>query len=173
MASGRLPTKTARLTCNTVAYHRTRSDIEAPGELPMRTRMRPRTVFAFALTILAAGCASVHEIECRPGEKRSVSETMYFGTAKPSGVVSVAEWSEFLRTSVTTRFPRGLTVWQASGQWLGADGTIAREASFVLSLVHPDDESSESAVRAIAAEYKSRFDQEAVLRVKNPACASF
>lgn len=128
---------------------------------------------ALALTILATGCVSVQELKCAPGEERSIDELMYFGTAKAGGVVSVEEWSEFLRTSVTPRFPRGLTVWQASGQWLGADGTITREASYVLSLVHPDDERSENAVRAIAAEYKSRFDQEAVLRVKNPACASF
>jgi hypothetical protein len=98
---------------------------------------------------------------------------MYFGTAKPAGVVTAEEWSEFLRVAVTPRFPQGLSAWQASGQWKGADGVIVQEASYVLSLVHPDDERSESAVRAIASEYKSRFSQEAVLRLKSHVCASF
>ena len=100
---------------------------------------------------------------------------MYFGTAKPTGggIVTPGEWAEFLRTAVTPRFPQGLTVWPASGQWKTAAGAIAREDSFVLSLVHPGDEHSDRAVRAIAAEYKSRFQQEAVLRVKSAVCASF
>jgi hypothetical protein len=98
---------------------------------------------------------------------------IYFGSAKPTGVVTSEEWAEFLRSSVTPRFPQGFSVWQAAGQWQGADGAIVREDSFVLSLVHPEDEHSEGSVRAIAAEYKSRFEQEAVLRVKSHGCASF
>ena len=119
------------------------------------------------------GCAAVQETRCAPGEERAVDDVMIFGTAKPVGAVTPEEWTEFLRTSVTPRFPQGLTVWQASGQWKGADNTIVHEASFVLSLVHPDDKSSEDAVRAIADEYKSRFSQESVLRVKSHACVSF
>lgn len=111
--------------------------------------------------------------KCGPGEERLVNDLLYFGTAKPAGVVTSEEWTEFLRTAVTPRFPRGLTVWQASGQWRSADGSIAHEASFVLNLVHPEDELNESAVRAITAAYKSSFDQEAVLRVKSYACVSF
>ena len=42
-----------------------------------------------------------------------------------------------------------------------------------LVLMVADDERAESAVRSIAAEYKSRFNQEAVLRVKSHACTSF
>jgi hypothetical protein len=119
------------------------------------------------------GCAAVQESRCAPGEDRAVDDVMVFGTAKPAGVVTPGEWAEFLRTSVTPRFPQGLTVWQASGQWKGADNTIVHEASFVLSLVHPDDAPSEAAVRAIADDYKSRFSQESVLRIKSHACVSF
>lgn len=133
---------------------------------------RLRTPVALAL-LAAAGCASVREPGCAPGEARSVYDLMYFGTAKPTGAVTLDEWAEFLQASVTPRFPQGLTVWAASGQWQGADGAVVREGSFVLSLVHPDDERNEAAVRAIAAEYKARFNQEAVLRVKNRVCASF
>lgn len=138
--------------------------------LPMT---RIRITMVLATVFIAGGCASVHEQRCSPGEEYSVNSVMYFGAAKPVGMVTLEEWTEFLRASVTPHFPQGLTAWQASGQWKGADGGIVQEASFVLSLVHPDDERSEGAVRAIASEYKSRFNQEAVLRLKSHVCASF
>jgi Protein of unknown function (DUF3574) len=97
---------------------------------------------------------------------------LYFGTAKPSGVVTPNEWEDFLRTSITPRFPNGFTVWQASGQWQHSAKTITKETSLVVSLVHSDDDYSEKAVRTIVNDYKRRFEQESVLRVKNPVCVS-
>lgn len=126
-----------------------------------------------ALAITIGGCASVHQPACTGDERASIQDSLYFGTAKPGGAVTPEEWAEFLKSVVTPRFPQGLTVWQASGQWLGADGTVVREASHVLNLLHPNDAASEKAVIEIAAAYKVRFQQEAVLRVKAPACVSF
>ena len=122
---------------------------------------------------LLAGCASPTPLRCRAHEEPLVSDQLFFGTERPGGIVSPSEWSEFLRGVVTPKFPEGLTVWQASGQWRAAGGAITSEASHVLSLVHPETEAAESAVRAIVTEYKSRFQQEAVLRVRGNACASF
>lgn len=114
-----------------------------------------------------------YDLQCGSGERRFVNDQLYFGTAKPTGVVTSEEWTEFLRTAVTPRFPQGLSVWLALGQWRSADGSITHEESFVLNLVHPEDEPNESAVRAITTEYKSNFAQESVLRVKSYACVSF
>lgn len=125
------------------------------------------------LAALLAGCSTVRTPSCAAGEQRSVSELLYFGTAKPMGVVSSEEWSAFLGGVVTPRFPQGLSAWQASGQWQSADGSLTRENSFVLNLVHPQGEQDDNAIQAIVAEYKSRFRQEAVLRVKSYACVSF
>ncbi|MBI3716516.1 MAG: DUF3574 domain-containing protein [Betaproteobacteria bacterium] len=125
------------------------------------------------MALSLAGCASVHQPACSSGEQLLVNESLYFGTGKPVGVVTPAEWAEFLKGVVTPRFPQGLTVLQASGQWRGADGVVVREGSQVLILVHPDDASNEKAVLEIVAAYKSQFQQEAVLRVKAHACASF
>ena len=133
----------------------------------------PRFVLAAMLALTFAGCASVHRNACSSGEPPSVQESLYFGTAKPAGVVTPEEWAEFLRNTVTPRFPQGLTAWQASGQWRGADGAIVREASHVLTLIHPDDETHEQAVLEIVAAYKARFQQEAVLRVQAHVCPSF
>ena len=121
-----------------------------------------------------AGCAtSPAQIACASGEQRLVHEALYFGTATPTGVVTRAQWDEFLASVVTPRFPDGLTAWQASGQWRGADGTIVHEDSHVLNLLHPDDAASDRAVREIVEAYKTRFAQDAVLRVQAQACASF
>lgn len=125
-----------------------------------------------ALPPLLAGCSSLLHDSCAPGEQAAVSELLYFGTNMPDGTVSSEEWTEFLSTTVTPRFPAGLTVWQASGQWQSSDGEPTRENSYVLSLIHPAHAQAETAVLAIVAEYKARFHQDAVLRVKAHACMS-
>ena len=125
------------------------------------------------LAALLVGCSTLHGPSCTAGEQRSVSELLYFGTAKPKGVVSAEEWSAFLGSVVTPRFPQGLSAWQAAGQWQSADGSLKRENSFVLNLVHPEGEAGDKAIQAIVTEYKARFQQEAVLRVKSYACTSF
>jgi hypothetical protein len=98
----------------------------------------------------------------------SVSDRLYFGRSIPGGgAVSEAEWTGFLRDVVTPRFPAGLTVWRAQGQWRDSAGVIVQERSFVLELIHPADARFDASVDEIIAEYKRRFRQEAVLRVRD------
>lgn len=125
-----------------------------------------------AALLWLSGCATLWAPECASGERVSISEILYFGTNKPGGVVSFEEWSRFLREVVTPKFPDGFSVWQASGQWQGNDGTLIKESTFVLSLVHEREPSLEKNVRAIISEYKTRFQQEAVLRMKSHVCIS-
>lgn len=120
-----------------------------------------------------AACGALHGSPCSPDQQRLTSETLYFGTATPTGTVTAEEWSAFLGESVTARFPQGLSVWPAAGQWRSADGSLTRDSSFVLNLVHPGDPAIDEAIRSIVAEYKARFRQEAVMRVKTDACVSF
>ena len=56
------------------------------------------------------------ERTCAPGAAH-MRTTLYFGLAHPLGKVSESQWQAFLREEVTPRFPDGLTVWQADGQW--------------------------------------------------------
>jgi hypothetical protein len=97
---------------------------------------------------------------------------LYFGRTTPTGVVSDEDWSAFLRDVVTPRFPAGLTSWQAMGQWRSADGSLTREDSFVVNLVHPPAGTADADIAAIVSAYKERFQQEAVLRVRGNGCAS-
>ena len=108
---------------------------------------------------------------CAVGDSALVRETLYFGRNRPGGgKVSDTEWQTFLAQVVTPRFPAGLTVVDAMGQWKGASGSVEQERAEVVTLFHPGDETGRRAVREIAAEYKRRFQQEAVLRERAPSC---
>lgn len=129
-----------------------------------------RAAIVVALAIASTGCAPLRGPACAAGQQQAVQDTLYFGTAKPNGSVATDEWKRFLEETVTPRFPQGLTVSQAAGQWRGADGAIVREATHVLQLVHPGGAAQDSAVADITAAYKRQFEQEAVLRVRAAVC---
>ncbi|MFO0700334.1 MAG: DUF3574 domain-containing protein [Nitrospira sp.] len=124
------------------------------------------------LCLLFSGCGTMNGLSCGGGGQRAVQELVYFGTETPSGSVTPEAWAQFLSETVTPRFPNGLSAWQASGQWRSASGQIIYEPSYVLSLIHPNDAPQNKAVHEILASYKTRFQQEAVLRVTTPVCTS-
>jgi hypothetical protein len=124
-------------------------------------------------TLVLGACTSVRQSSCAAGEQAMLHEALYFGTDRPGGVVTSADWASFLEGTVTPRFPQGLTSWEASGQWRNDKGAVVREASHVLHIVHLPDERSDKAIVELVAAYKTRFQQEAVLRVKTAACVSF
>lgn len=119
-----------------------------------------------------AGCGAMNSMPCSGDGRLAVQELLYFGTETPSGYVTPEDWAQFLSETVTPRFPEGFSTWQASGQWRSASGEVIREPSYVLSLVHPDDAAPSKAVQEIIMSYKTRFQQEAVLRVKVHTCMS-
>jgi hypothetical protein len=101
-------------------------------------------------------------------------ERLYFGrNMADTAMVSDSAWGAFVREVLTVRFPDGLTVWDAAGQWRAPDGTIVRERTFVVELVHLVGPEAEDRVQAVIDEYKRRFAQQAVMRVVTEARASF
>lgn len=124
------------------------------------------------LAVVASACATLCATPCAAGQVPAVQELVYFGTDKPQGQVTAQDWADFLATTVTPRFPDGLSSWPARGQWRSQSGELVHEPSYVLSLVHPADAASEAAVAAIVDVYKQRFEQEAVLRVRSAACTT-
>ena len=125
-----------------------------------------------AILLLLVGCGTVYTLPCGDDGQFAMQELVYFGTEARSGHVTPEAWTQFLSEIVTPRFPRGFSVWQASGQWRSASGQIIHEPSYVLSFIHSDDSVSNKAVQEIIAFYKTRFQQEAVLRVKSATCMS-
>jgi hypothetical protein len=100
---------------------------------------------------------------CGTAAAAQMRTTLYFGMTRPTGAVSELEWQMFLRDEVTKRFPAGLTVWEAHGQWQSQKGTIDQERSKVLLLVHQDSQAARTAVHEVITSYRKAFDQESVL----------
>jgi hypothetical protein len=101
-------------------------------------------------------------LDC-PSAAPQIRTTLYFGLSRPKGSVSELEWQIFLRDEVTKRFPEGLTVWQAEGQWLTPAGSIDREQSKVMLLVHSDTAAARQSVQEVIHAYRKAFEQQSVL----------
>jgi hypothetical protein len=111
---------------------------------------------------------------CALGDTALVRDILYFGRNTPGGVeLSDSAWQQYVDEILTPRFPAGLTIWDAAGQWRGASGKVERERSKVLTLLHSGDERSDRLVAEAVGEYKRRFTQEAVLRERVTTCSRF
>ena len=106
----------------------------------------------------------------RNGAQRFARTELYFGTARPDGVVTEADFRGFIDRQVTPRFPDGLTILTGDGQFRSSDGTVIKEQSFVLILLYPLDtyDTSSKRIERIRMLYKDEFDQQSVLRVDDP-----
>src|SRR5262245_22081777 len=86
---------------------------------------------------------------------------IYCGRKQPDGSnVTEREWRSFVDSCVRPRF-EAFTIQKAEGYWRSMS-----EPSFVIEIVHPA-ESTEANVTEIAADYKRRFNQEAVFVMRN------
>jgi hypothetical protein len=122
-----------------------------------------------------SGCAALGAPGCGPdGQPEMVAELVFGRNIGDSLGVSEADWNRFLDEEVTPRFPGGLTVMSANGQWRDTErGNVVQEPSKVLVLVLGDEVKDKPRVAEIAAAYKQRFKQQSVLTMLRPACVSF
>jgi hypothetical protein len=127
------------------------------------------------LAVALGGCVAPDGRTCPAGLKAMVSAELYFGRAIPGGgEVSEADWQRFVDEEITPRFPDGLTVQDASGQWKSlSDGALVHEASKRLFVLISGSPSDGTKLEAIRAAYRTRFRQEAVLLVETPICGAF
>ncbi|MGI9253765.1 MAG: DUF3574 domain-containing protein [Thermomicrobiales bacterium] len=110
------------------------------------------------------------------GAKPWMRTGLYFGQSRPDGsLIAEADWEHFLQSEVTTRFPAGLTVTHADGQW-GSVGAIVRERSRIVVVIYPAEraEASSLLLEEIRRAYVTEFSQDSVMREDAaPVCASF
>jgi len=139
----------------------------------MYHRMSARLCLAVTLTV--SGQAVAWAQGCRGNLQSMLAAEMFFGRTMPGGrVVSEAAWARFLAREITPRFPDGLTVFDAAGQWRDpVGGGIVRHASKVVLIVFRDDPQKQESLDAIAGAYRRWFKQKSVGIVVKPACASF
>ena len=88
--------------------------------------------------------------------------------------VSESAFSDFVARELTPRFPDGLTITDASGQWRDpAGGAIVREPTKQVDIVLPGKADDQARLDAIVAAYKREFRQQSVGVIVRPACVSF
>jgi len=134
-----------------------------------------RAVAAFVLAALLAGCAAPDRGSppCGPGLERWTLTEIYLGLNWREGVVTDAQFQDFLAREVTPRLPEGYTVVPAEGAWRSTQtGATIREPSRILRRLRKEGREPETAISEVIAAYKTRFAQEAVLRVDSEVCAA-
>ena len=132
-----------------------------------------RAVGGILLALALAGCASVQQSACPAGQERLKTAQLFFGQqidGKPT--VSDADFHRFVEDELTPRFPDGLTVLNADGQWRASGNPLVRDASKVVLIVLPKGRDVSGRLEAVRNAYKARFHQEAVLLVTQATCVS-
>jgi hypothetical protein len=88
--------------------------------------------------------------------------------------VSEATWARFVAREITPRFPDGLSILNAAGQWQDKDrGRVVREPSKLVMIVTADEAPARDKIAAIVAAYKQQFHQQSVGVISRPVCAAF
>jgi hypothetical protein len=131
---------------------------------------------AMALLIWAlSASAGAQPMECRGAFKpQQVAELLFGRRIGDNGVVSEGAWRRFLAREVTPRFPDGLTVIEARGQWRNPQNQrIIREQSNVVLIVLPGHAEDQERLGEIAQAYKRQFRQQSVGIIVRQACVSF
>lgn len=125
--------------------------------------------------IILAGCASLPPQTCRPGQEAMLTAELLFGRKIGERLgVSETAFRRFVDEEVTPRFPDGLTVLEASGQYRDtASGALIREPSKLLLIALKDEQEGRARLAAVAQAYKTRFQQQSVGTILRPACVSF
>ncbi len=140
-------------------------------------RYVPFLIVVLAL-VVSASCAATPQSTSsfvRSKADLAILDRLSFGRAIPGSSgdeVSDEDWATFLNEVVTPRFPGGFVTWRTDGQWRNPSGTISHERGWIIEFNHADNEAADRTVSEIAAEYKRRFRQEAVFRVRYRVDAS-
>lgn len=134
----------------------------------------PVVLLMLVTTIALHSVALAHEKDCPDGTELFAEYHLFFGRSQGGAeVVSDTAWREFLGSEITPRFPVGLTVMDANGQWRNATGEVERERAKMVIVLAPLGDADLRSTEEVALAYKDVFDQESVLRTVNTTCAAF
>ena len=89
------------------------------------------------------------------------------------GFTDEAAFTRFLDTSVTPRFPAGLTVLAAAGRWRTPEGRLTQEPSRLVLIVAEPGPDTLARLQAIRTDYRATFHQQSVGLALNRVCADF
>ena len=141
----------------------------------MRRMHDARRYFAisvvFIVGVIGVPTTEAQKAISKPAFSAFLRTELFFGMDKPTGgTVSEDEWQKFMAEVVTPRFPNGLTIDDALGQYLDGKSLI-KEKSKQLILIYPRKFKTASSrkIEQIRAAYIKAFDQRSVLRVDLPS----
>jgi len=130
---------------------------------------------ALMMVLLLAGSADAQRVDCLGGQRPTQMAELMFGRNTGDRLsVKEADWSRFVDREIMSRFPSGLTMFNAAGQWRDeATGKIMREPSKIVQIVLPGQAEDMTRLNEIVAAYKRLFKQQSVGMIVRPACVSF
>lgn len=163
-----------------------------PESIRMPAESVPFRSVLFAAVLALSACAStsprqvappsttsaLHGDAARPAQASGwVRSELYFGVANEADAtngISEAKWREFLDREVTSRFPDGLTVFDAYGQWLfRGNDQPGRLKSKLLVILHEDTPQRRADIEAIRLAWKQATGHQSVLWALQPVEVSF
>jgi hypothetical protein len=141
--------------------------------------MRVVLLLPLSVTLVAASAniaqAQTPPLSCYGTQQPKQVAELLFGR-DVSGRLGVSEtaWRRFVAREVTPRFPDGLTVTDAAGQWRDpTTGAIEREPAKRVEIVLPGNAVDEARLEAVVDAYKRQFHQRSVGIIVRPACVAF
>jgi hypothetical protein len=139
--------------------------------------MRIACLAAFTLSLVTATATGAQTAtpSCHGAQQPKMVAELMFGRDIGHGVsVSEAEWQHFVTRELVSRFPDGLTIIDAIGQWRDRDsGKIVHEPSKHVEIVLPGNKDDDTRLDAVVAAYKRTFHQHSVGVILRPACVAF
>ncbi len=134
-----------------------------------------REIATALIFLVLSGSTHAQLLECSDAQKSQHVAELIFGRSIGGRVaVSDEQWMLFLDTEITPRFPDGLTVFEAAGQWWDQNNKrITREPSKIVLIVLPGKTEDIPRLNEIAEAYKRSFGQQSVGMIVRPACVSF
>jgi hypothetical protein len=108
-----------------------------------------------------------------PQRPRQVAELLFGRDIGRRRGVSDAAFARFVAGELTPRFPDGLTISDATGQWRDPTGGLAHEATKRVDIVLPGRADDQAKLDAVVTAYKRKFRQQSVGVIVQWACVSF
>src|SRR5947209_18093394 len=138
-------------------------------------RILAQVVATVVLAVLLSATAHAQSFECRAGQKAQQVAELTFGRRIVGHIaVSETQWVQFVDNEITPRFPDGLTIYDAAGQWRDpATKKIVRELSKIVLIVLPGSAEDLARLNELVEIYKRRYRQQSVGMIVRPACVSF
>ena len=134
------------------------------------------SVFILLAAVAGEALAQAPALSCHGAQKPSLLAELMFGRDIGHRIgVSEKAWERFVAREITPRFPDGLTVTDASGQWRDpTSGRIVREPSKLVIIVLPGNADDEELVSMrLWAPISGNSCQQSVGVVVQSVCASF